>query len=162
MSPLQMMAKWPLAKCPLAKCPLAKCLLAKCPLAKCSDTSSNGWSVLRRRNDNVRSLVQCRVRLSGISIPLSHVSRNNKLAGAWPVFESSCCICRIVSLWRNDRQRSFMPNDGAIGCRCWRRTTWQAVYSKTSMRIFLLLQRRRICLRHQRSCRCRNYVSSLK
>ena len=25
MSPLQMMAKWPLAKCPLAKCPLAKC-----------------------------------------------------------------------------------------------------------------------------------------
>ena len=31
MSPLQMMAKWPLAKCPLVKCPLAKCLLAKCP-----------------------------------------------------------------------------------------------------------------------------------
>ena len=35
MSPLQMMAKWPLAKCPLVKCPLAKCLLAKCLLAKC-------------------------------------------------------------------------------------------------------------------------------
>ena len=41
MSPLQMMAKWPLAKCSLAKCPLAKCLLAKCPLAKCPDTIFN-------------------------------------------------------------------------------------------------------------------------
>ena len=53
MSPLQMMAKWPLAKCPLVKCPLAKCHLAKCPGFP-SDTSK--WTVLMEESPSLNTV----------------------------------------------------------------------------------------------------------